>query len=74
MSGAVAERVQGPTYASYAFVMTSLIYPVVVHWGWSGSGFLGDILDVGVSRMFPDSPSVAYGLVRCQRANQMAQD
>jgi len=48
VSGAVAERVQGPTYASYAFVMTSLIYPVVVHWGRSGSGFLGDILDVGV--------------------------
>ena len=30
VSGAVAERVQGPTYASYAFVMTSLIYPVIL--------------------------------------------
>jgi len=47
VSGAVAERVQGPTYASYAFVMTSLIYPVIIHWGWWG-GFLGDILGVGV--------------------------
>ncbi|CAJ1399571.1 unnamed protein product, partial [Effrenium voratum] len=46
VSGGVAERVKGPTYAAYAFVMTSLIYPVIVHWSW-GSGWLSTLFDVG---------------------------
>lgn len=36
VSGAVAERIKGPTYAAFAFVMTSFIYPVVVSATWGG--------------------------------------
>ena len=46
MSGAVAERVKSPTYAVFAFLMASFIYPVVVAWTWGG-GWLATILDVG---------------------------
>ena len=46
MSGAVAERVKSPTYAAYAFTMTSFIYPLVVAWTWGG-GWLSTLFDVG---------------------------
>jgi len=46
VSGGVAERVKSPTYAAYAFVMTSFIYPVVVAWTWN-YGWLDTIFDVG---------------------------
>eukprot|EP00435_Cladocopium_sp_Y103_P032744 s2809_g8.t1 len=46
VSGAVAERVKSPTYAIFAFLMASFIYPVVVAWTWGG-GWLATILDVG---------------------------
>ena len=46
VSGAVAERVKSPTYAAYAFFMTSFIYPVVVAWTWGG-GWIASVLDVG---------------------------
>ncbi|CAE6971376.1 amtB, partial [Symbiodinium sp. CCMP2456] len=39
VSGGVAERVKSPTYAVYAFCMTSFIYAVVVAWTW-GYGWL----------------------------------
>ena len=51
VSGGVAERVKSPTYAVYAFCMTSFIYPVVVAWTW-GYGWLDSVLDVG-SRATP---------------------
>jgi len=47
VSGGVAERVKSPTYAVYAFIMASFIYPVVVAWTW-GYGWLSTVLDVGV--------------------------
>eukprot|EP00913_Durusdinium_trenchii_P019603 g18428.t1 len=46
VSGAVAERVKGPTYAAFAFVMTSFIYPMVVAWTWGG-GWLAVFEGVG---------------------------
>jgi len=46
VSGAVAERVKGPTYAAFALVMTSFIYPMVVAWTW-GYGWLESLWDVG---------------------------
>jgi len=46
VSGGVAERVKSPTYAAYAFLMASFIYPVVVAWTW-GYGWLSTVLDVG---------------------------
>ena len=51
VSGGVAERVKSPTYAVYAFCMTSFIYRVVVAWTW-GYGWLDSVLDVG-SRATP---------------------
>lgn len=38
VSGAMAERTQLKGFTAYTVVMTSIIYPVVVYWGWSGSG------------------------------------
>ncbi|CAE7797414.1 AMT1-1 [Symbiodinium sp. CCMP2592] len=46
VSGCVAERVKSPTYAVFAFCMTSFIYPVIVAWTWGG-GWLASIFGVG---------------------------
>lgn len=46
VSGGVAERVKSPTYAAYAFFMTSFIYPVIVAWTW-GYGWLSNLFEVG---------------------------
>ncbi|CAK0828784.1 unnamed protein product [Prorocentrum cordatum] len=47
VSGAVAERVLSPTYAVFAFVMASFIYPVVVAWTW-GYGWLSNLFDAQI--------------------------
>lgn len=40
VSGALAERTNLASYMGFSFLMTSLIYPVVVSWTWGG-GWLG---------------------------------
>jgi Amt family ammonium transporter len=40
VSGAMAERTQLKGFATYSIIMTSIIYPIVVYWGWSGVGWL----------------------------------
>ncbi|HHC07431.1 MAG TPA: ammonium transporter [Actinobacteria bacterium] len=42
VSGAMAERTRFKSYFVYSFVITALIYPVVVHWLWGG-GWLANL-------------------------------
>jgi len=43
VSGSVAERMQFAGYITYTAVLTALVYPVVVHWAWSGNGWASKI-------------------------------
>merc|ERR1712232_1513328 len=40
VSGAMAERTKLVGFGIYIVAMTTFIYPVIAHWGWSGSGLL----------------------------------
>merc|ERR1719183_1659622 len=40
VSGAVAGRIKVVSYFIYSIFVTSIIYPVVVHWVWSDDGFM----------------------------------
>jgi Amt family ammonium transporter len=42
VSGAVAERMQFKAYMIIAVIVTSIIYPVVGHWGWGGAILEGE--------------------------------
>lgn len=54
VSGAVAERFRFQTYAFVAFLMSGIVFPVVMHWVWADDGWLNplrdgaEFLDVGV--------------------------
>lgn len=40
VAGSMAERTKFSAYLIYSFIISLFIYPVVVHWVWSGSGWL----------------------------------
>ncbi|WP_208027482.1 ammonium transporter [Rhabdothermincola sediminis] len=42
VSGAMAERTKFKSYFVYSFLITALVYPVVVHWTWGG-GWLANL-------------------------------
>jgi ammonium transporter, Amt family len=42
VSGAMAERTKFKSYFLYSFVISAIIYPVVVHWNWGG-GWLAQL-------------------------------
>jgi len=57
VSGAVAERMTLHAYLSISFYLNAFVYPVVVHWAWSGNGWLtgkgyNDFAGSGVVHMF----------------------
>mmetsp|Transcript_33899 Transcript_33899/g.43551 ORF Transcript_33899/g.43551 Transcript_33899/m.43551 type:complete len:482 (+) Transcript_33899:138-1583(+) len=39
VTGSVAERITFKAYLIYTIVLVCYVYPVVVHWGWSGVGW-----------------------------------
>jgi len=49
VSGAMAERTQLKGFGTFTVLMTSIIYPAVVYWAWSGAGFLSYTDDSGAS-------------------------
>ena len=40
VSGGMAERMKFHAYLIYTLIVSSLVYPVIGHWAWSGQGWL----------------------------------
>ncbi|XP_063686299.1 uncharacterized protein LOC134820043 [Bolinopsis microptera] len=49
--GAIAERTKLASYFVFSMALTGLVYPVVVHWVWSGTGWASTALPAA-SRLF----------------------
>ena len=51
VSGSVAERCALSAYLAYSAIITTFVYPIVVHWGW-GEGFMSAFASEGSRYMF----------------------
>ena len=60
VSGAVAERCSFLGYVIYAIFITGFIYPVVVHWIWSGYGWLSAFREDGAPGVWIKSGVVDF--------------
>ena len=56
VSGAMAERTALSGYIVYTIVITMFVYPVVVHWGWSGDGWISAFASSDVQYPGPGLP------------------
>lgn len=56
VSGSMAERTQLKGFAVYIIALTSIIYPIVAYWGWSGSGWLNYTNEAGESQASTGGP------------------
>ncbi|KAH7694139.1 Protein AMT-4, partial [Aphelenchoides avenae] len=55
VSGAVAERCEMVGYFIYCAFITSIVYPIVTHWGWSSQGWMyKGIQSDGISVTYTD--------------------
>ncbi|KAH7730633.1 Protein AMT-4 [Aphelenchoides avenae] len=50
ISGAVAERCEFFTFFTYSIVISSTVYPILTHWGWSKQGWLNHGIAVAGER------------------------
>jgi len=57
VSGAMAERTRLVGFGVYSIIMTSWIYPIIVYWGWSGSGMFGYTDENGVGTSIVGGPT-----------------
>ncbi|KAI6208492.1 Ammonium transporter [Aphelenchoides besseyi] len=47
VSGAVAERTRFLAYIAYCLYISSVVYPILVHWGWSEHGWMATGITIG---------------------------
>ena len=74
--GAVAERTEFIGYLLYTFFISAFIYPIVVHWGWSSTGWLAtrnfrDFAGSGIVHMTGGTASLMGAIVIGPRTGRM---